>query len=152
MKALDELVIEIYNVLQTPADSYKEIAERIECKVSQIGKGLEWIRENAEKLTWTVPHAPRGRSQPNRYFIVPVATDGYLRPFGAEKQATLQEGLAGTLRGINTTSKREATALSIALPYYLANDPIFAREIKAIHSTLNYCVEQTTVALDRLVG
>jgi hypothetical protein len=132
-----------------PARSQKEIAARTRLTLPQVGVALGHIRDHAAELGWTVPHAPRGRSQPNRYFL--ILFDDTSAVFDEEEQATLQGGLAGTLRGVNTTGKREAAALRMAFPLYEANDPVFAREIREIEETLSFVARRAEGALRRLV-
>ncbi len=117
----EELAGHIFDILSTREEehptTWAEIAVEVSDHVSdvilphQIGHALEWIRDNALALGWTVPNVRAGGSTSREYRIVAVDPSWGVSKDGA---AAVEDGWRSRTEYSRTTVKRAIKTLRLA--------------------------------------
>jgi len=120
MLSVERIIDAMFDVLNKPAGSYKQIADGVSIRLGEfvpvykVTNAIYVLRQAPPDLYgWTIMHCKRGRTHPGRLFRVRVDTDGY--PIFTEEQAEFfKTGLIGTLSHIHTMAGNMSEQMKIA--------------------------------------
>lgn len=122
----DEMIKHIRIVLQTPAKSYKEIAERLtvrlgyKVKATHVCNYLNILRRNPTYYEWTIPHVKHGQhkadgSDDKRFYRININRNGgaYTFDVDPEKLDNFRAGSISIISENLTKIRNQAMMLKV---------------------------------------